>query len=82
MVNRDILKQMYPKGTVIELIEMQDESGMPQGLRGTVFFVDDIGSIHVSWENGSNLALINGCDKFRIIDAPNLEIENDIEAEL
>lgn len=28
---------------------------MPAGLKGTVMFVDDIGTVHIDWENGSSL---------------------------
>lgn len=28
---------------------------MPPGLKGTVKFVDDVGTVHISWENGSSL---------------------------
>lgn len=48
---------MYPEGTQIILQEMRGESQMPYGLKGTVKFVDDAGQIHMSWENGSSLAL-------------------------
>jgi hypothetical protein len=40
---------------------------MTEGLEGTVNSVDDAGQIHVSWENGSTLALIEGVDAFKII---------------
>lgn len=28
---------------------------MPPGLKGTVKFVDNVGTVHISWENGSGL---------------------------
>ena len=31
---------------------------------GRIHFVDDCGTIHVSWENGSQLGLIPGIDQF------------------
>ena len=51
------IREMYPKGTQIVLTEMAGESQLPYGLKGTVKFVDDAGQIHMSWENGSSLAL-------------------------
>ena len=30
--------------------------------RGTVDFVDDMGTIHVSWDNGSQLGLVPGME--------------------
>ena len=39
---------------------------MTPGLKGVVKMVDDIGQIHVSWENGSGLALNIEEDSFRV----------------
>lgn len=60
------LKQKYPKGTVIECIEMNDIHAIPKGTLGTVKSVDDVGTIHMSWANGSTLGLIVGEDEFEI----------------
>lgn len=62
------IKSEYQPGTVIELLaDMVEEEGMPAGLRGTVDYVDDIGSIHCKWENRRGLAVIPGVDKYKII---------------
>lgn len=61
IINR--LKEQYPKGTKVELVSMNDPYvEMHTGLKGVVKFVDDIGTIHVSWENGSGLGVIYGED--------------------
>ena len=62
-----INKKRYPKGTSIELIYMDDPQAPPTGTRGIVDFVDDIGQIHVKWENGSGLALNTDYDTFKVI---------------
>lgn len=62
------VKMQYPKGTPIELGEMHGESRMTPGLKGVVKMVDDIGQIHVSWENGSGLALNIEEDSFHVIE--------------
>lgn len=67
------IKARYPKGTVVWLDHMEGENGMPQGLKGTVAFVDDIGQIHVNWENGSSLALDAEADSFRVVGRPKKE---------
>lgn len=60
------LKNEYPAGTRVELIEMNDPyRPMPQGLKGTVSCVDDTGTIHVNWDNGSSLGLVYGEDRCR-----------------
>ncbi len=62
------IKSKYIKGTRIQLIKMFDKiHPVPEGTKGIVDFVDDIGTIHMKWENGSSLGLITGVDKFKII---------------
>lgn len=70
MINRkkiEMIKKTYPTGTKIELDHMEDPQAVPPGTKGTVEYVDDIGQIHVKWENGSGLALIYGVDYFHTI---------------
>jgi hypothetical protein len=63
------LKERYPAGTRIQLINMSGED-MPPGLTGTVDLVDDIGQIQMTWDNGRSLALVPGEDSFTIIIQP------------
>jgi hypothetical protein len=51
----------------VELIKMDDIQAPPIGTKGTVTGVDDIGSIMVSWDNGSTLHIVNGEDICRKI---------------
>lgn len=54
----DAIKERYPEGCKVELVQMNDPYvQMPVGLKGTVMFVDDIGTVHIDWENGSNLGV-------------------------
>ena len=57
------LRQQYPSGTVVRLVRMDDIQAPPVGTKGTVRYVDDIGTIHVSWETGSSLGIVYGMDK-------------------
>ena len=59
----DELNQQYPTGTVVKLVKMDDSQAPPPGTKGTVRYVDDIGTIHVSWETGSSLGVVYGMDK-------------------
>lgn len=61
------LKEKYPKGTPIRLYNMAGETSVPPGSKGIVDYVDDIGQIHMKWENGSCLALNVEEDRFDII---------------
>jgi hypothetical protein len=64
----ETLRKQYPAGTKVRLISMTDEPyPVPSGTVGEVTYVDDIGSIHVRWQNGSSLALIPESDKFCVI---------------
>lgn len=61
------IESLYPIGSVVELVSMNDPQAPPSGTRGKVKFIDDIGQIHVEWENGCGLALIYGVDMFKLI---------------
>lgn len=61
------IKEQYPKGTEIELISMEDSQAVPSGTHGIVDFVDDMGTIQMTWDNGSSLGLIIGEDQFKVI---------------
>ena len=62
-------RKKYPIGCRVELISMDDPQAPPKGTKGTVRGVDDIGSLLVSWDNGSSLNLIVNEDKFRKLDS-------------
>lgn len=62
------LRQQYPVGCRVELIQMDDPQAPPIGTRGTVTGVDDIGSIMVYWDNRSSLSVAYGEDHCRRID--------------
>ena len=67
-INMSMYKEMYPKGTRIELISMEDPySPIEPGTKGTVVLVDDMGTIHMEWDNGRTLGLIPGEDSFKVI---------------
>ena len=55
MRNIQFLKDLYPAGTRVKLVEMNDIQAPPIGTLGTVMYVDDIGTIHIKWDNGSTL---------------------------
>jgi hypothetical protein len=60
---------MYKKGQRVELISTTDEyTTLVPGDKGTVRLVDDIGTIHINWDNGNTLGMIPGEDQIIIID--------------
>ncbi len=67
----EAIKERYPAGTRIRLESMEDPyAPVPPGTEGAVDFVDDIGQIHMKWDNGRSLALIPGEDGFSVISKP------------
>ena len=68
------LKEYYTTGTRVMLIRMRDPyTNLRQGDLGTVSFVDDIGSIHVNWDSGGNLAVLFSEDQCMKIEENELE---------
>ena len=62
----DTLRARYPKGTRVELVFTSDPyTRLTPGTRGTVDYVDDAGTIQISWDNGSHLGMIPGEDEVR-----------------
>ena len=61
------LKEIYPSGTRVKLIKMDDVQAPPKGTLGTVYGVDAIGSILVKWDNGSMLNVIFRVDRIEKI---------------
>ena len=46
-----VLRDMYPPGTRVECLCMNDPfAPVPSGTKGTVFHVDDMAQIHVNWD--------------------------------
>ena len=56
------LRERYPAGTRVELVQMDDAQAPPVGTKGTVRGVDDMGSIMVVWDNGCGLSVAYGAD--------------------
>lgn len=64
----DKLRERFPKGARVELEWMEDFQAPPIGTRGTVMGVDDMGTIHVRWDNGSGLGVVYGEDRCRRVE--------------
>ena len=59
------IRELYPAGTRVELVWMDDIQAPPVGTLGTVLGVDDTGSLLMRWDNGSGLNVVYGEDIVR-----------------
>ncbi len=78
----EYLKKAYPQGTRIVLNFMGDDPNpIKSGTRGTVEFVDDIGTVHCEFDNGRSLGLIKEKDNFRALTEQELNEEGGEQGE-
>ena len=53
------------EGQRLRLIATTDSyTHLTPSMEGTIMFVDDAGTVHVDWDNGSTLGLIPGEDRW------------------
>lgn len=75
-------KKLYPPGTRIEIISMKDPyAPVTSGTRGTVKFVDSMGTIFPEWDNNRTIGIVPGEDSFRKLTQEEIEAENQSELE-
>lgn len=74
-------KEAYPPGTRLMLLSMSDPyRQIESGTRGSVKFVDDMGTIHMNWDNGRTLGIVPGEDDFRKLTQE--EIDQELQEQL
>ena len=63
------IREEYPVGARVELTKMSDpyRTDLVPGCKGTVRFVDDMGTIHVSQDIGYSLGVVYGDDACKVI---------------
>lgn len=63
-----MLKERYPAGTRVQLDRMgNDPNPIPSGSKGTVSFVDDIGTVMVNFDCGRMFGICPDVDSFHKI---------------
>ncbi len=77
-----MIKHGDPKakpGLRIHLVSMDSEDPNPvdSGLEGTIDRVDDMGTIHVNWDDGRRLGVIPGVDDYQILPSKEDQIKPD-----
>lgn len=57
------------RGRRVRLITTTDPyTNLRMGDEGTIVLVDDLGTVHVSWDNGSSLGLVPREDHWQLLD--------------
>lgn len=69
------IKEMYPIGTVIELTADMDDKYAPiaKGTQGEIVNIDDMGTLHMKWQNGRSLGVVPFEDSFMVISKPEIQ---------
>jgi len=62
----------------IRILDMEDQHGLDRGMEGTVVKVDDLGTIHVDWDNGRRLGVIPGIDSYQLLPSVGDQINFDL----
>ena len=57
------------KGKRIRMTETMSNDPQPilKGQEGTIHHTDDLGTIHVNWDNGRRIGVIPNIDKYEIL---------------
>lgn len=50
-----------------ERTDVDDNLTVPPGTEGTVGYVDDFGTLHVDWDNGRSIGILDGLDSYRLL---------------
>lgn len=65
MINIEKIKRELPEGTRIELIHINDDfCKLKKGTKGTIDCVDDIGQVHVQFDDSIRIGLNMEEDSF------------------
>ena len=75
----EALRLQYPQGTRVKLVHMDDpfNTRLVPGCLGTVRHVDDMGTIHISWDCGSSLGAVYGEDVVAKVSEPSTKEEQE-----
>ena len=71
-------KARFKPGCRVELVSMNDPyTKLKPGDQGLVEFVDDIGTVHIRWDNGSTLGAAYGEDEIKRLPTPMPDVVRD-----
>ena len=62
------------EGMRIRMVSMVDDPNpVPMGTEGTINFIDDMGTIHVKWDDGRLLGVIPSVDRYQLLEAETIK---------
>lgn len=66
-------------GMRIRMLNMDDEQDpIDDGLEGTIVAIDDLGTLHVKWDDGRKLGVIPNIDEYQLLPSEDEQIDFDI----
>jgi hypothetical protein len=60
----EVRKEVFPRGARVRAVSfardrsVDEDVSVSPGIEGYVVAVDDLGTVHVSWDNGANLGVL------------------------
>ena len=63
------------EGMRIRMLHMDDQHGVDEGMEGTIVRIDDLGTLHVHWDDGSQLGVIPELDKYELLPAEDEQVD-------
>lgn len=61
------MQEKYPEGTRICVTRLNNYELQPDKALATISFVDNLGTLHVTFDNGAKRSVIPGIDSFRFL---------------
>tara|TARA_R110001592_G_scaffold350329_1_gene646367 strand:+ start:6119 stop:8131 length:2013 start_codon:yes stop_codon:yes gene_type:complete len=69
---------MAREGMRVRMIHMDDERPVDEGLEGTIEKIDDLGTLHVRWDDGRLLGVIPNEDNYELLPSNEEQIDFDV----
>ena len=69
---------MAKEGMRVRMIHMDDERPVDEGLEGTIEKIDDLGTLHVKWDDGRLLGVIPNEDDYELLPSNEEQIDFDV----
>ena len=82
LINRDPMAKVGMRIRMIEMGDDDDANPVDEGLEGTIHLIDDIGTLHVKWDDGRYIGVIPNLDVYQLLPSEEEQIGLDVfEAE-